>query len=230
MRKTKLLGISVTVVCIAFCLTGCMEEETVPKTEDLASLTPMNGSSLELEDPVENDMKLVVSYDTGNYNLHNWRITDSKGIKISATLENIPEGAEILMEHSHIDISLKSTHPQLDGLSQDYMDNSYHGTSQDGFLISDIYPYECDFSIEGFSKDIIDGWGVVCGEYGTMSISEKRLTEKNLIEYGKVYANKVQVVYSLIIKYEGEEKYHKKDIRQEFIIPVSSLKEEAESE
>ena len=61
-------------------------------------------------------------------------ITDSKVIDMSAEVANIPEGATVLIEHVHIDMSLKATNPQLDGLSQDNMDDSYHGTSQDGFL------------------------------------------------------------------------------------------------
>lgn len=58
------------------------------------------------------------------------------------------------------------------------MDDSYHGTSQDGFWINEKYPYQNKFAIEGFSKDLIDGWTFVCGSYGYGSISQERLTEK----------------------------------------------------
>lgn len=117
-------------------------------------------------------------------------------------------------------MSLKSTNPQLDGLSQDYMDDSYHGTSQDGFFISEKYPYQNKFAVEGFSKDLISGWTFVCGSYGAGNIRQERLTEENLVKYGEVYANKMQVVYDILIKYENEDFYHVVSILDEFLIPV----------
>lgn len=134
--------------------------------------------------------------------------------------KNVPEGATVLIEHVHIDMSLKSTNPQLDGLSQDNMDDSYHGTSQDGFYISEKYEYQNKFAVEGFSKDLIDGWMFAVGSYGAGSISQERLTERTLVEYGDVYANKMQVVYDILVKYEGEEYYHVVSILDEFLIPV----------
>jgi len=225
MRK-KIMILLVVVMCIGLSFAGCIQRKSETKKPDLPIppnlplLTPLEGSSLELKDSVENDIKLVVKYDTGKYNLETWKITDSKSVRISAIVKGVPEDAEVLMEHVHIDMSLMSTHPQLDGLAQDSMDNSYHGTSQDGFFVTSEYPYECNFAVEGFSKDVIEGWGTICGDYGAMTISERRLTEDNIVKYGGVYANKLQIVYSLIIKYKGEEKYHKKDIIQEFAIRV----------
>ena len=141
---------------------------------------------------------------------------------MTAKVTNVPEGTTILIEHVHIDMSLKSTNPQLDGLSQDSMDDSYHGTSQDGFWINEKYPYQNKFAIEGFSKDLIDGWTFVCGSYGFGSISQERLTEKNLTTYGKVYANKMQVVYDILIKYPKEDFYHVVSVLDEFLIPISA--------
>jgi len=117
-------------------------------------------------------------------------------------------------------MSLKSTNPQLDGLSQDSMDDSYHGTSQDGFFVNDKYQYQNKFAIEGFSKDLIEGWSFACGSYGAGSISQTRLTEKNLVAHGNVYANKMQVVYDILIKYADEDYYHVVSVLDEFLIPV----------
>ena len=146
--------------------------------------------------------------------------TDFNSDLLTAKVKNVPKGATVLIEHVHVDISLKSTNPQLDGLSQDYMDDSYHGTSQDGFFISDKYQYQNKFAVEGFSKDLIDGWEFVCGSYGSGSVSQQRLTEGNLVLYGDVYANKMQVVYDVLVKYEGEEFYHVVSVLDEFLIPV----------
>ncbi len=216
--KKRILAATI-VALIAFNLTGCSEEETVPEENNLEVLNSLKGSTLEKEHEIEG-FEFVTTYDTGDYDLNRWRITDSKVINMTAQVRNVPSDATVLIEHVHIDMSLKSTSPQLDGLSQDNMDDSYHGTSQDGFLVSDKYRYQNMFTVEGFSKDLIDGWTFVCGSYGSGSITQERLTEKNLVLYGKVYANKMQVVYDVLVKYAGEDFYHVVSVLDEFLIPV----------
>lgn len=215
------------VVLLAFSLTGCMEVETVPEEKNLEVLNALKGSTLEKTHEIEG-LEFITTYNTGDYDLSRWRITDSKVINMTAEVTNVPEGATVLIEHVHIDMSLKSTNPQLDGLSQDYMDDSYHGTSQDGFFISDKYQYQNKFAVEGFSKDLIDGWMFVCGSYGSGSITQERLTEKNLVQYGNVYANKMQVVYDVLVKYANEDFYHVVSVLDEFLIPVEYEAEKAE--
>lgn len=212
--------ITLITIVLAFGLVGC-HTETVPEEKNLEVLNTLDGSTLEKTHEIE-DLKFITTYDTGDYDLSRWRITDSKTINMTAKVTNVPEGTTILIEHVHIDMSLKSTNPQLDGLSQDSMDDSYHGTSQDGFGINEKYPYQNKFAIEGFSKDLIDGWTFVCGSYGYGSISQERLTEKNLTTYGKVYANKMQVVYDILIKYPKEDFYHVVSVLDEFLIPISA--------
>lgn len=211
--------ITLITIVLVFGLVGC-HTETVPEEKNLEVLNTLDGSTLEKAHEIE-DLKFITTYDTGDYDLSRWRITDSKTINMTAKVTNVPEGATILIEHVHIDMSLKSTNPQLDGLSQDSMDDSYHGTSQDGFWINEKYPYQNKFAIEGFSKDLIDGWTFICGSYGYGSISQERLTEKNLTTYGKVYANKMQVVYDILIKYPKEDFYHVVSVLDEFLIPIS---------
>ena len=222
MNRTKLYLIVLAMLglSIAMMLTGCEGVETVPVEKNLETLSPLSGNVLEKEHEVE-DFKFVTTYNTGSYNLSRWRITDSKLINMYAKAVDVPGGAIVLVEHVHVDMSLKSTNPQLDGLTQDSMDDSYHGTSQDGFWIVK-YPYDNKFAVEGFSKDLIDGWMFVCGSYGYGNISQERLTERNLVKYGNVYANKMQVVYDLLIKYDGEELYHTVSVSDEFLIPVKA--------
>lgn len=209
----------ILVVVLAFSLTGCMNVETVPEEKNLEVLNTLKGSTLEKTHEIEG-LEFITTYNTGDYDLSRWRITYSKVINMTAEVINVPEGATVLIEHVHIDMSLKSTDPQLDGLSQDNMDDSYHGISQDGFFISDKYQYQNKFAVEGFSKDLIDGWTFVCGSYGSGSITEERLTEKNLVKYGNVYANKMQVVYDVLVKYADEDFYHVVSVLDEFLIPV----------
>ena len=209
----------ILVVVLAFSLTGCMNVETVPEEKNLEVLNTLKGSTLEKTHEIEG-LEFITTYNTGDYDLSRWRITDSKVINMTAEVINVPEGATVLIEHVHIDMSLKSTDPQLDGLSQDNMDDSYHGISQDGFFISDKYQYQNKFAVEGFSKDLIDGWTFVCGSYGSGSITEERIKKKNLVKYGNVYANKMQVVYDVLVKYADEDFYHVVSVLDEFLIPV----------
>lgn len=212
--------LTILVACaLALGITGCEPVEEVPEDKKLEKLENLSGNSLEKTHDIDG-MKLTTTYNTGDYNLKRWRITDSKVINMTAKLSNAPEGATVLIEHVHIDMSLKSKDPQLDGLAQDSMDDSYHGMSQDGFFIDEKYEYENTFAIEGFSKELIDGWMFVAGSFGTGSVSDERLTENSLIRYGKVYANKMQVIYDVLVRYEGEEFYHVESITDEFLIPV----------
>ena len=210
---------SLVACALALGITGCEPVEEVPEDKKLEKLENLSGNSLEKIHDIDG-MKLTTTYNTGDYNLKRWRITDSQVINMTAKLSNAPEGATVLIEHVHIDMSLKSKDPQLDGLAQDSMDDSYHGMSQDGFFIDEKYEYENTFAIEGFSKELIDGWMFVAGSFGTGSVSDERLTENSLIRYGKVYANKMQVIYDVLVKYEGEEFYHVESITDEFLIPV----------
>ena len=181
-------------IALTLSLAGC-GEETVVKEENLEELNPLRGNTLEKTHELEG-FQFITTYDTGSYDLSRWRITDSKVVNMTAKVSGAPEGATVLIEHVHIDMSLKSTSAQK-------------------------YPYQNQFAIEGYSKDLIDGWTFVCGEYGTGSVSQKRLTENSLVQDGNVYANKMQVVYDILIQYADEEYYHVVSVLDEFLIPVT---------
>lgn len=204
---------------LAGVLAGC-EEETVPVNTELPRLSvdKENKPNLKFEHKV-GDSTITTSYDLGSYKLENWRITDSKAITFNVGVKDT-DGSEVLVEHVHADVAIKATHPQLNGLTQDSMDNSYHGTSQDGFLIDTNYAYKNIFAVDGFSKDIIDGWMLVVGDYGSGSISSQRLTEQNLISAG-AYGSEVVFVYNLLVKAPGAgNKYHIETFEDRFIVPT----------
>ena len=92
----RYLTLLITLVVLAFSLTGCMKEETVPKEENLQVLNPLNGNTLQKTHDVEG-MEFVTTYDTGEYDLSRWRITDSKVINMSAQITNVPAGAVALI-------------------------------------------------------------------------------------------------------------------------------------
>ena len=132
---------------------------------------------------------------------------------MTAKVSNLPASATVLIEHVHVDMFLKSTNPQLDDLLQDFMDDFYHGYSQDGFFINNNYSYQNKFTVKGISKirDLLGHY-----TYGT----SHSVVEKQLIEIGKVYANKMQVSYHVLVKYADEDFYHVVSVLDEFLIPV----------
>lgn len=69
-------------------------------------------------------------------------------------------------------------------------------------------------------KNIISLWGYAFGNYGNLSSSYEKLTEKHIIEVG-TYAEKLQVVYDLSIKAPGEEHFHTTSVLSEILIPVN---------
>lgn len=206
-----------------FMLTGCGEAEVVPVDKEVPIIEDLSGNEISFEHQLGDNI-IVTNYNLGDYKLENWRITDSKSINIDVIAKQMAPGTEILLEHLHTDVSIKSTNPQLNGLTQDSMDNSYHGTSQDGFLINEKYSYNNIFAIEGFSKDIIDGWMFVAGDYGSGEVTSKRLTEKTLLEEGS-YGSQLTVVYNFLVKNEGETKYHIESLQDRIMIPTTKLKE-----
>lgn len=216
------IGLGGIIVLIATMLSGCTlpVPETIPVDNTIPTMEKMSGSQISFEHEVEGNV-IATSYNLGDYKLENWRITDSKQIHMEVGVKEEQKGAEILVEHLHADVSIKSTDPQLNGLTQDSMDNAYHGTSQDGFLINAKYKYFNIFVVEGFSKDIIDGWMYYCGDYGSGGITSKRLTEGNLLKSG-TYGSQLSIVYNLLIKNPGDDKYHVTSIEDRIIIPTSA--------
>jgi len=209
----------------AFTLTGCNDEQVAVSNLDTMQIAATDNQSLQQVLPVKGEsFTLNCSYDTGNYNISEWRITDSKTLSMNVKLENSPADVEVMIEHVHCDINIKSTLAVVDGLQQDSMDDTYHGVSQDGFYVNNATEYNSVFAIEGYSETLISGWGFVCGSYGASTITEKRMTEGNLITYGKAYAQKVQIVYDLSIKNKDDQYYHTVSVISEFLIPLNTEK------
>ncbi|MBP7832584.1 MAG: hypothetical protein KA035_02320 [Candidatus Levybacteria bacterium] len=164
---------------------------------------------------------LRVEYST-EYTTVGWRITDSKTLYMRAEMSNMDPNCnpEVLVEHMHADVSIKSRKEGIDGLKQDSMDDSIHGGLQPGFSIVPPYHYENVFAIEGFSQTLISGWSFYYSGYGGGGINEKRLTEKSLVDDGGACASKFQIVFDLLIRNPGEEAYHTRSVVSEFFVPV----------
>ena len=223
MKKTKgflffLVAVMALITLSACSLEAPAEEETKPVMPVLQN--DLEKGALVIESVIEGeDIKVKRSYSTP-YNAKKWRITDSKNLKMQAWA-SAPEGTVVLVEHVHAAVCLQSKRQDLDGWPQAEMDDKLHVGSQPGFLVNERYPYENVFAITGFSQTLVDGWGYASGSYGVMSISESRLTEDSLVEYGGVYGNKIQVVYDLLIKNKGDEYFHTRSFIDEFLVQVA---------
>lgn len=224
--KKKLLALTLGICLVAGCLSGCsfdydyvpvdtetdtiMEDETGVGMPNLTRTLPVHGE----------DFSLICKYDTGKYSLKDWHVTDVKSINMDVHTKDLPEDYDVIVEHMHADISLVSTSAQLNGITQDSMDNSFHGTSQDGFAVDDKTSYYRTFDIEGYTDQFYQLWGYAFGGYGTTSSDYKRLTEYNIIHSG-TYAERLSVVYDLAIKAPGDTKYHSVSVSDNILIPVS---------
>lgn len=219
----KLLA-TITVVALTF-LAACTEPEESESTDvekklDRLSSDLDDGILLQKNTIPGEQVTLVMNYST-DYDVKSWRITDSKTLRFGAKVEGeLPSGTTVLIEHVHVDVNLDARRAGIDGLPQDRMDDSLHSGTEPGFYITSAYPYEEVFSIEGFSDTLISGWGFASGGTGTSEVSEKRLTEKNLREHGKVEGNKLTFIYDVLIRYSPEEPYHKRVVVDEFIVPI----------
>ena len=223
MKKLGLVCVIVWVMLLA----GCWKEvEVVDNELNNAGVTVMStvygdGQTRvtgEVDVPHE-DFKLSITYDTGSLPLNKWRVTSNKNVGITVQTIGLPEGYQAHIEHVHADICLKSTEPQLDGISHDSMDDSDHRTPTKGFNISDTESYHTIFAIEGYNCQFYEIWGQTFGEYGYVSSSYERLTEKNIREMGG-YAEKLAVVYDIVITSpDGAERV--RSVYHDVLIPLT---------
>lgn len=181
----------VAMISASLVFISCEEMETVPVEKYHPVLENVfAGMKLVKEHPVE-DFMLFTEYST-SYDTSRWRITGSKEIKIRAWPS--PTEAQVMIEHVHIDCSIRATKAGIDGLIQDSMDDKLHVGVQPGFWITPDYPYETHFAIEGFSKFLREGWIYYWSGYGQGRQTEVRLTERNLRREGGAYASQISVV------------------------------------
>lgn len=222
--KKKKITLLAAVLATAAMFTGCtIENEYVPvdtevqvmETNDIG--VPSLSQTLDIPDE---DFKLVCEYGTNGYDLNNWRVTDPKQVSMKVHTQGLPDGYDVVIDHVHADISLLSISPQINGITQDSMDDTFHGQTQDGFAISNDTDYYNVFAIEGYTSQFYELWGCAFGQYGSLSSSYERLTENNIIQVG-TYGEKISIVYDISIKKPGSDKYYTKSVMSTLGVPVS---------
>lgn len=158
----------------------------------------------------------------------NWKVTDNKAIDIEMSVVH-SDAEEIFVEHMHSDVYIESKKITYDGLLQDTMDDSYHGTGYPGFYIDTTYSYYETFSIEGRNPNFMSELEFHCFHYyGTGScssenvpISEERIRSNDKHD-GGVYGQTIYFVYDVLIRYSGEDVFHKVIVSDNIFIDLES--------
>ena len=225
LAKTLLAtGAALGAVTLSAC-GGESEDATPPRHIECLS-NDLAGRSLQrtMEVPGEN-FTVTASYST-DYNVNQWKITDSKtlDIKLEVTPTNSETLPTVLVENLHADAAIYAPGKQgINGLKQDTFDDHLHAGDQPGFLVSPEHPYTEEFVIEGYSETLLNAWGSMYSGYGAFSAEEKRLTEKELLEQG-AKGEKFNLVVDLLMKNATETYFHKEVVDDEFVVPLPGFK------
>lgn len=225
-NKTKIISIICTATLLMVSLTGCQVTSEVvdvdTKTVTIESDYETGQTQIIDIVPVPGEtFSIKCTYDTGDYALEDWRVTANKTINMTVNTIGLPDDYTVHMEHMHADIVLKATEPQLDGITQDSMDDSDHRIPSKGFPINDKIAYNNIFAIEGYTNFFYQMWGYACGNYGSVSSSYQKMTEGNIRNAG-TYAEKLIVIYDLVITTPECEDGYVVSVKSEVLIPLVS--------
>ncbi len=142
-NRNRATGVLIIImVMLMLVLTGCAKAPTARELKQESIMQATYNDDLEevheLVKTIElDDFNLLVRYDTIDYDLKNWRITDNKVIRMEIMTEGLPSDWEAIVEHVHVDMFIRPDTYRRPYLLQDSMDDSFHGYGQDGFVISD---------------------------------------------------------------------------------------------
>lgn len=100
------------------------------------------------------------------------------------------------------------------------MDDRIHNAQMVGFPVgNDTYYYGVN-AIEGCNNDFIQGTFYGYSGYSSGTITQKRYTEADYQTLG-VYANKIQIVYDLLVKGSKDLEFRNISVSTDFIVPIS---------
>lgn len=216
-----------------FTLCSC-EHELAP-SEDYDIVSTENGDdslSMGLRQVLEvpgEDFKLITEYSCDNTSKREWRITSDKFLYLQVYTEGLPLDTEVYIDNVHIDTSIKSKYAVVDGIMQDTMDDHVHSSQLIGFPISDSISYYGINAIEGCNQEFIQATGYGCNGYYSSSVTTQRRTENDYLELG-VYANKIQIVYDLLVKGPNDKDFSNVSVSTDFLVPVTSVQNQEKEE
>lgn len=167
------------------------------------------------------NFKLVAKYACDDESKREWRITSDKFLYFSVCTDGLLDDTEVYIDNIHIDTSIKSKYAAMDGVIQDSMDDHVHSSQLIGFPVSDNTVYYGVNAIEGCNEKFIKGSFYGFNGYSSGSVSERRYSENDYLELG-VYANKIQIVYDLLVKGPNDKDFTNISVSTDFLVPITS--------
>lgn len=233
-KKLKIRAVALALAATStLTLAGCDGKELAPKEEyDIVEQGDNSLSNAGLQQIIEvpgQDFKLVTEYSCDSASKREWRITSDKFLYIRAYTKGLPEETEVYIDNVHVDTSIKSKYAIVDGILQDSMDDHVHSSQLIGFPVSNDISYYGVNAIEGCNQEFIEGTAYGYNGYYNASIESVRRTEKEYLEMG-VYANKIQIVYDLLVKGPNDKDFQNISVCTDFIVPVSGAEIDYEQE
>lgn len=146
----------------------------------------------------DEEFKLEVNYKCMLENNSKWTVTSDKQMYMDINTVGLPEGYQVYIDNVHMDATIRSRYPAVDGITQDTMDDRIHNSQMLGFPISDNIAYNNIFNIEGQNDTFIQGTILGFNSISGGTIDEKRFQEKDYLDKG-VYANKISSIIDLIV-------------------------------
>ena len=195
--------------CYVISLTGCLSREVSTNANtnydiiDTTSTDALENGITQLIEVPGQSFKLVVNYQCELQDDERWTVTSDKQMNMEIRTDGLPAGIQVYIDNVHTDTTICSYYPQVDGITQDTMDDRIHNAQMLGFPISDSNAYYGINQIEGQNETFISGTVHGFNGYSSGSVSEKRFLESDYLEKA-VFANKITSVIDLIIV-NGEE-------------------------
>lgn len=200
----KKAGCIVVAGALAFSLTACMSREVSTNANtnydiiDTTSTEALENGITQLIEVPGQPFKLVVNYQCELQYDERWTVTSDKQMNMEIRTDGLPAGVQVYIDNVHTDTTICSYYPQVDGITQDTMDDRIHNAQMLGFPISDSNAYYGINQIEGQNETFISGTVHGFNGYSSGSVSEKRFLESDYLEKG-VFANKITSVIDLIV-------------------------------
>ena len=206
-KVAKRGSLTLLTVALCFTLSGCMDIESEKSMNSSVKYDVIDTMDEELVtsgieqivDVPGEDFKLKVNYRCLLDNNERWTVTSDKEMYMDICTEGLDPNTHVFIDNVHIDTTIRSYYPSVDGVTQDTMDDRIHNAQMIGFPISDTNTYSNINCIEGQNQTFITGSYHGFNGYSGGSISQKRYVESNYLKAG-VFANKISSVIDLIIQ------------------------------
>lgn len=227
MKRTITVLLSVIII---LSITGCTAEESgvTLESETVGTI----GKDLTIEGREEKmynletnhtiefkgiSLKLKPTYSIESARAKNWLFTQSSTINLSLSIDDVPEGIDVMTSQVYGDISLLSKYAKYNGIRQDSINVNYYSLPTGGISIQKSEPYTIPFQVEAVDKS--ETFFYMYNGYGSSSSS--RITESDLAK--EVQGAVLNVVWTILIRENETGKFYVKTINDKVGIPYNRI-------